>query len=48
VLALRLLIEAVAYVGLAVVTRAINIKETLEFARSALRARQERRELKAA
>ncbi|HEY8209102.1 MAG TPA: polysaccharide biosynthesis C-terminal domain-containing protein [Myxococcaceae bacterium] len=47
-LALRLLIEAVAYVGLAVVTRAINVKETLEFARSALRARQERRGLKAA
>lgn len=47
-LALRVLIEAVAYVGLAVLIRAVNIKETVEFARSALRARQERREPKAA
>jgi hypothetical protein len=39
-LVVRLLIEAVAYVALAVVTRAINIKETVEFARGALRARQ--------
>ncbi|HYV47831.1 MAG TPA: polysaccharide biosynthesis C-terminal domain-containing protein [Myxococcaceae bacterium] len=43
VLALRLLAEAAAYVGLAILTRAINIRETLEFARGALRARQERR-----
>jgi O-antigen/teichoic acid export membrane protein len=42
-LAVRLLIEAVAYLGLAVVTRAVNVRETLEFARGALKARQERR-----
>jgi O-antigen/teichoic acid export membrane protein len=48
VLAVRLLIEAAAYVVLAVVTRAINIKETLEFARSAMRTRHERQEPKAA
>jgi O-antigen/teichoic acid export membrane protein len=41
-LAVRLLIEAAAYVGLAVLTRAINVRETVEFARGALRARQER------
>jgi len=44
VLAARLLIEAAAYVGLAVLTRAINIRETLEFVRSALRTRQEQRQ----
>jgi peptidoglycan biosynthesis protein MviN/MurJ (putative lipid II flippase) len=47
-LVVRVLIEAVTYVGLAVITGAINVKETLEFARSALRARQERREPQAA
>lgn len=41
-LAVRLLIEAAAYVGLAILTKAINIRETLEFARGALKARQER------
>jgi len=43
VLAVRLLIEAAAYVGLAILTRAINVRETLEFARGALKSRQERR-----
>jgi O-antigen/teichoic acid export membrane protein len=42
-LAVRLLIEAAAYLGLAVLTKAINVRETLEFARGALKARQERR-----
>jgi O-antigen/teichoic acid export membrane protein len=41
VLALRVLLDAAAYVVLAVLTRAVNIKETLEFARGAARARQE-------
>jgi O-antigen/teichoic acid export membrane protein len=47
-LALRLLIEAAAYVGLAVLTRAVNIRETVEFAKGALKSRQERREPQAA